>query len=241
MILNLGYIGLSILMTVILVLIGLDTIEKTFNDTSTARKKRLTLILSLLLWHVYIFTIASTGILQNYEFPPKFLLLLILPAFLFTGVFIYKNRKSEWLRNIPEHWLIYYQTFRILIEILFVFSVTRGIVHWQMTIHGYNFDLIFATSALIIGFLVFQKKMLAKKAALWWNYLGLAVIAVIIFLVQSAIYLPEIYGSDVVLLPKEFVMYPYVLVAGFLMPSAVFIHVLSIVQLGNTTEHKHHS
>jgi len=241
MILNLAYIGLSILMTVILVLIGLDTIKKTFNDASTARKKRLTLILSLLLWHVYIFTIASTGILQNYEFPPKFLLLLILPAFLFTGVFIYKNRNSEWLRNIPEHWLIYYQTFRILIEILFVFSVTRGIVHWQMTIKGYNFDLIFATSALIIGFLVFQEKMLAKKVALWWNYIGLAVITVIIFLVQSAIYLPEIYGSDVVLLPREFVMYPYVLIAGFLMPSAVFIHVLSIVQLGNTTEHKHHS
>ncbi|PCJ81835.1 MAG: hypothetical protein COA57_13880, partial [Flavobacteriales bacterium] len=171
MFLKLAYIGLSILMTVIIILIGSKTINQTFPDKSTARKKRITLILALLLWHVYIFAIASTGILQNYEFPPKFLLLLILPAFLFTGVFIYKNRNNTWIRNIPEHWLIYYQSFRILIETLFVFSVARGIVHQQMTIEGYNFDLIFAASASIIAFLVFKKRMLSKKVALWWNYI----------------------------------------------------------------------
>jgi len=231
MILKLAYIGLSILMTVILMLIGSKAINKTFLDKSTARKKRLTLILALLLWHLYIFAIASTGMLQNYEFPPKFLLLLILPAFLFTGVFIYKNRNNTWIHNIPEHWLIYYQSFRMLIETLFVFSVVQGIVHYHMTIEGYNFDLIFSGSASIIAFLVFKKRMLSKKVAIWWNYIGLGVIAIIIFLVQSAIYLPEIYGSETILLPKQFVMYPYVLVAGFLMPSAVFIHVLSIVQL----------
>ena len=238
MILKLAYIGLSILMTIILIQIGLKTIKKTYADSATVRKKRITLILSLLLYHVYIFTIASTGILENYEFPPKFALLLILPPFLFTGVFIYKNRNSNWIHNIPEHWLIYYQSFRILIETIFVFSIAQGIVHYQMTIEGYNYDLIFAISASIIAFLVFQKRTFPKRVAIWWNYIGLAVITVIIFLVQSAIYLPEIYGSQTTLLPVKFVIYPYVLVAGFLMPSAVFIHVLSIVQLSNSSEQK---
>jgi len=222
-------------MTVVVILIGLKTINKTFSNKSTAKKKRLILILPLLLWHLYIFAIASTGMLENYEFPPKFFLLLILPAFLFTGIFTYKNRNNTWIRNIPEHWLIYFQTFRILIETLFVFSVAKGLIHHQMTIEGYNYDLLFSASAFIIAFLVFQKKVLSKKVALWWNYIGLGVIAIIIFLVQSAIYLPEIYGSDKILLPKEFVMYPYVLVAGFLMPTAVFIHVLSITQLSRKT------
>jgi len=236
--LKLGYISLSILMTVVLILIGFKAIKKTFIDKSTARKKRVILILSLLLWHAYIFAIAATGILQNYEFPPKFVQLLILPAFLFTGIFLYKNRNHPWIPNIPASWLIYYQSFRILIETLFIFSIARGIVNYHMTIEGYNYDLIFASSAPIIAFLVFQKKTLSKKVALLWNYLGLTVIAVIIFLVQSAIYLPEIYGSDTILLPKKFAMYPYVLVGGFLMPSAVFIHVLSIVQLSGSNKRK---
>ena len=48
---------------------------------------------------------------------------------------------------------------------------------------------------------------------------------------MTSIYKPELYGSTTALLPMAGFEYPYVLVAGFLMPLAVFIHVLSIVQL----------
>ncbi len=231
MILKLAYLGLSLVMTLIIILIGLKTINKTFNDRLVVKKKRVTLILSLMVWQIYIFVIASTGILQNYEFPPRFVLLLILPAFLFTGIFIYKNRNNVWIRNIPEQWLIYYQSFRVLIETIFIFSVAKGILHHHVTLEGYNYDMIFAFSAPLIAFLVFQKKMFPKKVAVWWNYIGLCVIAFIIFLFLSSIYFPEIFDSNSPLLPKEFGVYPYILVAGFLMPSAVFMHVLSIVQL----------
>jgi len=229
--LKLAYICLSILMTVIIILIGLKTINKTFSDRSIAKKKKLILILPLLLWHLYIFAITSTGILENYDFPPRFVLFLIFPAFLFTGVFIYKNRNNLWVRNVPQSWIIYYQSFRVLIEIIFVFSVAKGVLHYHVTIEGYNYDMLFAFSAPIIAFLVFQKRFLPKKVAIWWNYIGLCVIAFIIFLFQTTLYFPELYGSNTILLPPEFVMYPYILVGGFLMPSAVFMHVLSIVQL----------
>ena len=231
MALKLAYIGLSLLTTVIIYLIGSKTIDLTYSNRIVARKKRLILIVFLCLWHIYIFSIASTGILHDYKFPPRFVLFLILPAFLFTGIFIYRNRNNLWMSNVPQAWLIYYQSFRVLIETIFVFSVAKGVLHYHVTIEGYNYDLIFAFSAPIIAFLVFQKKKLPKKIAIWWNYLGLCVIAFIIFLFQTTLYLPELYGSTTVLLPQEFVMYPYVLVVAFLMPSAVFMHVLSIVQL----------
>ena len=75
------------------------------------------------------------------------------------------------------------------------------------------------------------KKMTSIKTLIIWNYAGLLVIASIIFLFMSSIYNPQIFGSETILIPAEAVMYPYVLIPGFLMPSAVFIHVLSIAQL----------
>lgn len=231
MILKLSYLALALLMSLILLIIGFKAIRKTFPDKGIARRKRIVLSVSLLAWHLYILTLASTGILINYGFPPRFFLLLILPAFIFTGVFIYRNRRSSWIQNIPPHWLIYYQSFRILIETLFVFSVARGILHYHVTIEGYNYDMVFAFTALIMAVL-FRRKIISSKAVLLWNYAGLAVIAFIIFLFLSTTYLPELYGSKSMLLPRDFVLYPYVLVPAFLMPSAVFIHVLSLVQLG---------
>jgi hypothetical protein len=179
--------------------------------------------------------VASTGALENFDFPPKFVLYLIGPAFLFTGIFIYKNRNYSWIQHIPEQWLVYYQTFRIAVEILLALTATAGILHSNVTIQGFNYDMVFAFTAPFIAFLLFQKKTFKKKIAIFWNYLGLGVIASIIFLFISTIYFPHIYGGETDLISTDFGKYPYVLVPGFLMPSAVFIHILSIVQLSKAS------
>ena len=228
--LKLAYISLSLLMIVVLLIIGFRVINKTFTDTSIAKKKKTLLLFGLLLWQLYVFGIANSGILDNFDFPPRFFLLLILPIFVFTGIFIYKNRNNKWIANIPTHWLIFYQSFRILIESIFVASVTYGVLNQEVTIKGYNFDMMFAYTAPVFGYLAYKTKI-SRKLLVLWNYLGLVVIASIIFLFLSSIYNPQLFGSDVMILPEAAVKYPYVLVAGFLMPSAVFIHVLSIVQL----------
>lgn len=230
MILQLGYIGLAILMTAIIILMGLKTIDKTSSEKFKVRKNKILLIISLMGWHLYLYIVASTEFMFNLSFPPRFFLLTILPAFIFTGVFIYKNRNKSWIQNIPSHWLFFYQSFRVGIETLFIFTVAKGILHSNVTIEGYNYDLIYASLVVVIGLITFRNFEKHKHIIIWWNYLGLAVIAVIIFLFQSTIYFPEIY-DDIAPFPIEFLKYPYILVPSFLMPSAVFMHVLSIVQL----------
>ena len=236
MYLKLSYIGLSLLMSLILIFIGKIAIYKTFED-SVIRKKKLTkVILGIIGWHIYMFALASSGILQDLTFPPRFAIFMIIPAFIFTGIFMHKNKNNKWIENIPERWLIYYQTFRIAIETLFVYTVAEGILHPNVTIEGYNYDMIYAFTAPLIGLLVFNLKAIPKKIALLWNYLGLVVIASIIFLFMTTIYVPHMYGPDTIPFPMGFTLYPYVTVAGFLMPSAVFIHVLSIVQLSKSSK-----
>ncbi len=233
--LKIAYISLTLFTIIILIIIGIKTIDKTFPDKAVAKKKKGILIFGLVIWQVYIFLVEKAGFINNFDFPPRFAILLIFPLFIFTGVFLFRNRNNKWITNIPEHWLIFYQSFRILIESLFIASVAQGILNKEVTFEGYNYDMVFGWTALIFGFLAY-KKIGSTKLIIAWNYLGLMVLASIIFLFISSIFNPQLFGSEVILLPKEAVTYPYVLVAGFLMPSAVFMHVLSIIQLSKNID-----
>jgi len=230
--LKLAYISLSILMAIILYLIGNYAIKKSTLEPSQTKLK-IMLAAGLLSWHLYIFLLGSSGFLADLSFPPRFVLVMILPAFLFTGFFLHKHRKSNWIQSIPYQWLPAYQSFRIIIETIFVYTVAAGLLHENVTIQGYNYDMVFASTALVVAFIAYRSKSIPKKLLVIWNYTGLVVIAIIIFLFQTTVYLPEMYGPDTAPFPTDFGMYPYVLVPGFLMPSAVFIHVLSLVQLKN--------
>ncbi len=233
MMLQLGYIGLSLATVLILYFIGNYSILKSVDDIQQQKKKRMILITGLLLWQIYLFLLGQSGILVDFSFPPRFVLLMILPAFIFIGTFLRRNKKAKWIQVIPPSWLVGYQAFRIIIETLFVYSVVAGLLHQNVTIEGYNFDMVFAFTAIIMLFVLYRSKTLPKRLLLAWNYAGLLVIASIIFLFLTTIYTPEIYGPDTAPFPTDFGWYPYVLVPGFLMPSAVFVHVLSIVQLNH--------
>lgn len=229
--LQIAYHLLNIVVLILIFAIGFKAINGAFGNTPKGKRKKMLLVLFLILWQIYILALGQTDILNSFELPPRFVILLIFPAFLFTGVFIYKNRNNSWLRHIPKSWLIYMQVFRVIVETLFVFSVAQGILHPNVTIEGYNYDMILGISAPIVAFLAFGKRIISDKMVITWNYLGLLVLAGVIFVFLTTTFFPGFYGSTSDLMPLEFTYYPYTLVAGFLMPVAVFFHVLSIVQL----------
>ena len=231
MLLKLGYIGLTLLMMIFVISIGFKAINATFIDNSVAKKKKQALVIGLTLWQFYIYLVAYSGIIATYELPPRFPLFLIFPVFLFTAVFIYKNRNNAWVKNIKPSTLIYIQIFRVVVETLFVLSISANILPKLVTIEGYNFDMLIGFSAPIIAFLVFNKKLLSKKVAILWNYIGLAVLASVVALFITSSYVPQLHDSEIPLISLEATKYPYVLIAGCLMPLAVFFHILSIVQL----------
>lgn len=223
------YIILSVLVSILFFGLVFRAIYSTDIPSTTKRKNVISIIIIFVLWHVYSYLMAKSGILSSFEFPPKFALFLIIPLFIFTFSFLISQRKKKWIQIIPMKWLILIQSFRIFVEILFVMSVTKGVLHAEATIEGYNYDMVFGFTAVVIG-LAYLTKRFSEKYVLIWNYLGLLVLASVIFVFMSSIYLPELYGYENTPAPLEFTKYPYILVAGYLMPLAVFIHVLSIVK-----------
>lgn len=228
--LEVGYIGLSVVM-VIVILLGYNGAMKIAGIEKNERSKKLRIpIIGLLLWFVYIYFIVQTGWLQVLTLPPRFPIFLIFPVFIFTGIFLYKNRNNSVLHAIPKQWTVWYQSFRIIIESLFVGSVAVGMLQPEVTFEGYNYDILFGVSAVIVGLLVYVFRLVPEKFVLYWNYLGLAVIVFIIYLFTTTTYFPSVWGSEVSLMEPKFFQFYSMLVPAFLMPSAVFVHILSIIR-----------
>ncbi len=217
-------------MTILVLCASYIVLDRSFSD-ARARRKKIWVTVGLLLWHIYVFLMSQTGIFLDFTFPPKFALFLLLPLLLFTIIFLIANKGKAWISTVPNHWLVYGQTFRVVVELLFVLSLSKGILHKEMTIEGHNFDMMIGLTAPMVAYFSIQKRRWSLGVALLWNYLGLLVLASIIFIVFTSVYAPQIYGSDTVLLPPSFATYPYNLVAGFLAPLAIFLHLLSIIGL----------
>ncbi len=230
MTLEFAYLALSGLMAIILIRIGFYAINHSTTNGLERTKHKIVLLSAMGLWHCYLYFVSNSGILADFSLPPKLPLLVIIPLFTFSGVFIYKQRHKKWIQSLPKSWLVFYQSFRIGIETILYFSVGAGILPALVTFEGYNYDIIFGISALIVWYLVFVNKSLNFTFVRYWNLTGLVIIGFIIFLFLTGTYFPSVYNQSTSLLTPKYTEYPYILVAGFLMPSAVFIHLLSLMQ-----------
>lgn len=192
---------------------------------------RLKGISALILWQLFILLVTKSGFTVTTEFPPRFAILFIVPSFIFTIIFLYLNRKKDWINQISNKQITLFQSFRIAVELLLWFSFAEGMLHKNVTIEGYNYDMIFGLSAILVFTFVYLLKVGGQKLLLVWNYAGILVLLSVIFVFTTTLYTPEIYGFDQSPMTSTFLEYPFVLVPAFMMPLAIFFHCLSIVHI----------
>ncbi len=224
------YILLSALITLIFLFGYRSVLRSTALTTSERSRKILIAALVIFLWLAYLTILSQTGILRDLNLPPKFPLLVFLP--LVIGMIVFYNRKknSAILHSIPRSWPIYFQSFRIAVEVLILLTYFEGILPQSATFEGYNFDVVMGLSAPIMGMYV-TKHPHRKAIQYVWNILGICMVLFVAFIVASSIYFPIIWNSETPLVDLRFLEMPYLLLAGYLAPMAIFVHVLSLTQL----------
>lgn len=211
-----------------------NTTMKRLNIDKKVRLKIIVFVLSIsILWLSYIAIITNSQILLDRSLPPKIPLLIIAPLFLFTGIFLYRNRHSRILHTIPFYLPIAYQSFRAVIEILFYFSYLKGWYPIEVTFEGSNYDILLGLSAPIIALYAYKKADSEKsfKCLIYWNIIGLIVVGNAAFTFITTFYFPSVWGANESLMSNEFLTFPLLLLPAFFMPSAIFMHILSIIQL----------
>lgn len=229
--LEIGYISLSILIF-ILILFGYHVgLKKANLDQKGKTKKMLTLVAVVSIWLLYLVIIDKSEILLNLEMPPKFPLLIFLPLSIFMVVFYITNKNSAVIHAIPVRWPIIFQSFRIAVEFLLLFTFYRSVIPVQATFEGLNFDILMGITAPAIAFLIYRQNAVNKIIAYAWNLLGIILILFVGFIIATGIYFPSLWGVSESLVADDFIRLPFLLIPTFLAPAGIFMHVVSLIQL----------
>ncbi len=181
-------------------------------------------------WIAYLTVLSLTDILKDLSLPPKFPLLVFLPLVVGFIIFYRRSRNSEVIKKIPNVWPVYFQSFRIVVELILLYTYYANIIPESATFEGLNFDILMGISAPFVAYLVVRKNG-SRLIQYVWNILGIFMVLFVGYIIATSMYNPQVWGSNEPLVSLEFIEMPYLLLAGFLAPIAIFMHVVSLAQL----------
>ncbi|SNY94971.1 hypothetical protein [Flagellimonas pacifica] len=221
-----------ILLFVILLGVLLWTLNNAMKKIGVAPSKRNSAlaitIIGTLSWLTLQFFVWNTGFYYDLSLPPRIPLFMVFPVFLFIALLLFRNRNRNIIVAIPIALPIAVQSFRAVIEVLFYFTFSSGVLPIQVTFEGANYDVLIGLSAIVIAIYANRPNASAKVLVVW-NIIGILVVLFAAFIFITSFYFPAIWGNTGI--PIAFNQFPYLLLPTFLMPFAVFLHVLSIIQL----------
>jgi hypothetical protein len=196
-----------------------------------SKKKRFvtSVIVAIVSWAVFVAAWSLSGVMSNFSlFPLNMGPILIIPliaAILFT----FSRTFAEVLSHIPQHKLVYLQSFRIFVEILIWMLFIDDLLPVQMTFEGRNFDVISGITGIIIGYLSSQGK-LPRTVMIIWNIACLGLLINIVTIAILSMPVPfRVFTNE----PSNTVVgqFPISLLPAMLVPLAYILHFFSLRKL----------
>jgi len=180
-------------------------------------------------WLVLLGILSTRGFFSDFsQVPPRITIALLtpLPIVLF---FTRSRTGKQFLSQVQPQWLIYLQSFRILVEVGLWILVRNGSLPEQMSFEGRNFDILTGLFAFPVGYYCFVKKTWPPVVALLYNIAGLLLLVNIVAV--SALSLPSPLrafhnGPDSSLITT----FPFIYLPGMLVPLAYTLHIFSLRQ-----------
>ncbi|MCD6012171.1 MAG: hypothetical protein K0Q79_2033 [Flavipsychrobacter sp.] len=225
-----GFIILTVVLAIVLFVYSVNVVSKAY---SADKRKRFLFKAALVIfgWLAYVTFISLTGIFTDTSLPPRIPLLLVLPTFLFF-IYFFRNRHFKPLiAQTPATWPVYFQSFRIFVELLIWQAYLNDILPKEASFEGYNFDVMIGITAPLVGYFLFRNGVpKSKSLIILWNIAGFITLAIVVSILISQAYFYSIWGLTESAVNKGFGLFPYTLLAGFLMPAAMFMHIFSLVK-----------
>jgi hypothetical protein len=195
-----------------------------------AQPRNLLLALSATaLWFHLTGILAARGFFQNFTtLPPHLLFALLTPAIVFAIYSIASKRLPQTLLQTSATWLIAFQLFRILVELILWRGYKLGVVPIQMTFDGRNLDILIGLTAPLAAWIYHRSR--STTFAILWNVAGLASLLNIV--VVSVLSMPTPLRRFLNDPPNTLLThFPFIYLPAVLVPAAYIAHLLSLRQL----------
>jgi len=181
----------------------------------------------MVLWLGLPAYLAIRGVFWDFASDPPKLMRVVLPMGVLVTAFCLSPWGKDAARKLPESLLVGTQGFRLPLEIVLYYLATHQVISKEMTLAGYNYDIITGILAFPLWWNIRQLK--APRWALWaWNVLGMTLLVIVVTL--AVLGFPRPFGlfhpPNVVV-----VAYPWVWLPTFLVPIALCSHLLMFRKL----------
>lgn len=219
------------LLCLVAVLAGLR-LALTYTGWPRQKQKKIfgTTALFFALWVVVVGVLAQQGLLSQFDaLPPRPLLVVFLPIAIAVYIAFTKSFKTL-LQVTPLHWLVLFQSFRIVVELLLWQAFEKGLIPVQMSFEGRNFDVVTGVLALVAGLFIWQRPRLARFVGVVFNVIGLALLINIMVVSILSMPTPFRYFTEG---PANTAVttFPFVYLPAVLVVLAFTFHVFSLRQL----------
>lgn len=201
-------------------------------SSAITRNKSGYLLLGMIVW---LFVQAALTLIGDYSeeplpFPPKILLLGILPAMLtLVGLFLFP-RGRLFIDSLPLQHLTYLNVVRIPVELVLYWLSIEAVIPELMTFVGRNFDILAGITAPLIAYFGFTRRSLNNSWILLWNVICLLLLINII--VNAFLSAPTPIQQFAFDQPNIAILYfPFSWLPTFVVPIVLFGHLASIRQL----------
>src|SRR4030095_2027306 len=197
------------------------------------QKKKFTILLTSLFLGVWLFIsswLALSGKLLDFTSVPPKMLLILIPSILAVIYISSSTRVNLILTVIPSPWLVYVQSFRVLVEVFLWLMFLQNIIPKQMTFEGINYDMLTGLSAPLIAYFALSEKKWPRIVTILWNFAGLLLVANITIVAILSLPGPmrQFFNE-----PSNTIVayFPFVWIPGVIVPFAFLMHILSIKQI----------
>lgn len=184
----------------------------------------------LIAWLAVSSGLSLSGFLSNFEGVPPRMVFMIFPPLVSILFLTFSKGFTRFLQFVPPSWLIWIQSFRVVVEILLWLLFIDNLLPIQMTFEGRNFDVLAGLTAPLFAYMCFVKGSWSKRVAIIWNIACLLLLA-------------NIVGTAILSIPSPFRVFmnepantiiatwPIVWLPAFLVPIAYSMHFFSLRQL----------
>lgn len=179
--------------------------------------------------------LAIEGFYLQFDSNPPKIFYAIIPGFIGMLVLAFHPRVADWLKIIPQSFLILLQSFRIFVEIVLYYLAMTPHLPQLLTFEGRNFDILIGLSAPVVGHFVHHAKTptaksLMRKVTYIWNILGLILITNVVVngILSAPTPFQRIFADPS---NTAFGHFPFIWLPAFLVPMAYLLHFLSLKKL----------
>ena len=185
---------------------------------------------SLLIWGIMTALLSFGGYYSNFRyFPPRVLLFGIVPPVLLALYLIFNKTFVALLSVVPPSWLMFVQSFRIVMELMLFLAFWYDIFPFQMTFIGFNLDIVAGLTALLAAKVFYGKRRYFRMESVIWNLFGILLLLTIVFI--TAVSTPTAYRIFMNEPSSAAIVdFPFIWIPTFIVPYALAMHIFSIRQ-----------